>query len=53
MRSVCCLCLYCTQDFGLVGGEFNLANVRSCMKYDIIIPSPISRREFARDISLK
>lgn len=35
------------------GGRFKQGNAGSCKKYDIIIPAPISRRQFARDIFLK
>lgn len=36
-----------------LGGGFKKGNAGSCKKYDIIIPAPTSRREFARDIFLK
>lgn len=41
------------EVWGGGSGRFKQGNVESCMKYDIIIPTPTSRREFARDIFLK
>lgn len=45
--------LLSTTIRSLGGGRFKQGNAGSCKKYDIIIPAPISRREFARDIFLK